>query len=221
MKKLSMLVVLLTMALTTFAQEKDVTKFLGIPVDGTKAEMITKLKEKGFTQVEYFDEDVVLEGEFNGQDVYVYVGTNNRKVYRIMVTDKNKRNETDIRIRFNTLCQQFSENDKYISLEDYTIAEDERIYYQMRLRNKRYQAAYYQIDRKLLVETLLNKYTLEQLSNFNFDNLNKEDQINIIETLQNLCAHKQVWFMISEDIGEYSITMYYDNILNQANGDDL
>ncbi|MBQ3582446.1 MAG: hypothetical protein II976_05805 [Alistipes sp.] len=220
MKKLSMLVVLLTMALTTFAQEKDVTKFLGIPVDGTKAEMIAKLKEKGFTQVDY-DEDIVLEGEFNGQDVYVYVGTNNRKVYRIMVTDKNKRNETDIRIRFNTLCQQFSENDKYISLEDYTIAEDERIYYQMRLRNKRYQAAYYQIDRKLLVETLLNKYTLEQLSNFNFNNLKIEDQINIIETLQNLCAHKQVWFMITEDVGEYSITMYYDNILNQANGDDL
>ena len=32
------------MAITTFAQEKDVTKFLGIPVDGKKAEMIAKLK---------------------------------------------------------------------------------------------------------------------------------------------------------------------------------
>ena len=116
MKKLSMLVVLLTMALTTFAQEKDVTKFLGIPVDGTKAEMIAKLKEKGFTQVDY-DEDIVLEGEFNGTEVYVFVVTNNRKVYRIMVTDKNKRSETDIKIRFNILCQQFSENNKYISLD--------------------------------------------------------------------------------------------------------
>ena len=36
------------LALTTFAQ-KDVTKFLGIPVDGTKAQMIAKLKAKGFT----------------------------------------------------------------------------------------------------------------------------------------------------------------------------
>ena len=28
--------------------QKDVTKFLGIPVDGTKAEMKKKLQEKGF-----------------------------------------------------------------------------------------------------------------------------------------------------------------------------
>ena len=57
MKKLSMLVVLLTIAITTFAQEQDVTKFLGIPIDGTKAEMIAKLKEKGFTQVDYDEWD--------------------------------------------------------------------------------------------------------------------------------------------------------------------
>ena len=34
-----------TMAL--YAQ-KDVTKFLGIPVDGSESEMVKKLKEKGF-----------------------------------------------------------------------------------------------------------------------------------------------------------------------------
>ena len=37
----------LVLATMTFAQ-KDVTKFLGIPVDGTKAEMMQKLKAKGF-----------------------------------------------------------------------------------------------------------------------------------------------------------------------------
>ena len=218
MKKLSMLVVLLTLTITTFAQEQDVTKFLGIAVDGTKTEMIAKLKEKGFTQVDY-DEDIVLEGEFNGTEVYVFVVTNNRKVYRIMVTDKNKRSETDIKIRFNILCQQFSENNKYISLDDYTIPEEEDISYQITVNNKRYQAGFYQVDKEMLAQTLLNKYTAEQLTTS--EELSLEDKINVLGTVQKLCAHKSVWFYISESYGEYGITMYYDNILNQANGNDL
>ena len=101
-------------SISSYAQEKDVTKFLGIPIDGTKSEMIAKLKGKGFTQVNY-DQNIILEGEFNGREVYIFVVTNNRKVYRIMVTDKNRISETDIKIRFNTLCQQFSNNDKYLN----------------------------------------------------------------------------------------------------------
>ena len=49
MKKILSLAVLLVFSLAMYAQ-KDVTKFLGIPVDGTKSEMIKKLKEKGFTE---------------------------------------------------------------------------------------------------------------------------------------------------------------------------
>ena len=40
--------------------------------------MIKKLKEKGFVSSEYDKE--MLEGEFNGTDVYVHVVTNNNKV---------------------------------------------------------------------------------------------------------------------------------------------
>ena len=32
---------------------------------------------------------------------------------------------------------------------------------------------------------------------------------------------KTVWFMISENYGEYYITMFYDNEYNRANGEDL
>ena len=63
MKRLLSFVILLMTAVSSFAQEKDVTKFLGIPIDGTKAEMIAKLKEKGFTSSAYDRE--ILEGEFN------------------------------------------------------------------------------------------------------------------------------------------------------------
>ena len=190
MKRTILCVLLLLIAMTpSFAQEKDVTKFLGIPVDGTKAEMIAKLKEKGFTQVDY-DEDVILEGQFNGTDVYIFVVANNNKVYRIMVSDKNKRSETDIKIRFNILCNQFNENNKYISLEDYTISEDEDISYQIRVKNKRYQAVFYQANNEFIINELLSKFTKDQLANI--DKLSEKDQNDISSIYQKNCSHTQV-----------------------------
>ena len=47
MKKI-ILMMLLLVSVSANAQ-KDVTKFLGIPVDGSKTEMKKKLIEKGFT----------------------------------------------------------------------------------------------------------------------------------------------------------------------------
>ncbi|MEI3583799.1 MAG: hypothetical protein V8Q29_04490 [Alistipes shahii] len=48
-------------------EEKDVTKFLGIPVDGYKPAMIEKLKAKGFLLP--LRAKMFCEGEFNGADV--------------------------------------------------------------------------------------------------------------------------------------------------------
>ena len=67
--------------------QKDVTKFLGIPVDGFKAEMLSKLKSKGFS-VNTSNKDV-LNGEFNGRDVNIFIKTNNNKVFRLAVADAN------------------------------------------------------------------------------------------------------------------------------------
>lgn len=81
---------------TTHAQESqnDVTTFLGIPVDGYKPQMIQKLKSKGFVMAQGVD---ALTGEFNGTDVHVFIGTNNNKVYRIMLCDANDQDEINIK----------------------------------------------------------------------------------------------------------------------------
>ena len=92
---------LLFVSLATSAQ-KDVTKFLGIPVDRYKAEMKKKLIAKGFT---YDAKNDMYKGEFNGRDVNVYVVTNNNKVWRIMICDKIPCGEGDIKISFNNLCR--------------------------------------------------------------------------------------------------------------------
>ena len=86
MKKILLVATLLICTVALYAQN-DVTRFLGIPVDGTKYEMIQKLKAKGFTSSPQ-DKDVLV-GEFNGSQVNIYVVTTNNKVSRIMVCDAN------------------------------------------------------------------------------------------------------------------------------------
>ena len=225
MKKL-LLLVLCCISIVGMAQN-DVTKFLGIPVDGNKSDMISKLKSKGFKQSPY-DEDV-LTGEFNGMDVNVYIGTNNNKVCRIMVCDVNSIDETNIKIRFNRLCDQFNNNSNYINLldEDQKIKEHEDISYEMLVNKKRYEAVFYQLpdtseaSRIEEMQSLIySKYSKEQL-----ENPSEEITQDLIEMATmyaiDKARKKPVWFVISELYGKYYITMLYDNEYNRANGEDL
>lgn len=180
----------------SLSAQNNVTKFLGIPVDGTKSAMIQKLKEKGFI---YDATNDILEGEFNGQEVFVSVVTDNNKVYRICLFDKNETTESQIKIRFNKLCYQFENNKKYLSIGTHQeIGESEDISYEMLVHKKEYQAAFYQVGNEGAA-SYYNKSSeeIEQLS------------------------QKVVWFKIEERYGKYFIAMYYDNYNNQSNGKDL
>lgn len=226
MKKILLFLVLCFISIFSMAQT-DVTKFLGIPVDGSRSEMIRKLNAKGFTQSPYADG--VLTGKFNGMDVNVHIATNNDKVCRIMVCDINTMNETDIRIRFNVLCEQFKNNSKYCSLseEDPKIKEDDDISYEMSVHNKRYDAIFYQRPdttttnyKEELQYLIYSKYTKEQI-----ENPSEEILQDIYEMETNYALYKGtkklVWFMISEYYGKYYITIFYDNEYNRAQGEDL
>lgn len=210
-------------SMSVIAQEEDVTRFLGIPVDGTKSEMIQKLKAKGFRSNLYAAD--ALSGEFNGADVNIHIGTNNNKVYRIMVADANMTDERNIQIRFNRLCWQFENNSKYTSLiDDQTIPDDEDIAFEMKVHNKRYQASFYQnpivSDSLAVLKYITDRYSAEQLENMT-EELQAQMLFGAAEYLVNRKMNKSVWFMIAELYGEYYILMYYDNKYNQANGEDL
>ena len=196
MKRLSIVIVSLLMSMFCLAQHNDVTLFLGIPVDGTKSAMVQKLKAKGFTYDATLD---MLEGEFNGQPVFISVVTENNKVYRICIFDKNETTASQIKIRFNTLCRQFEKNGKYLPVNDYQeIGESEDISYEMLVHKKEYQAAFYQVGPNGAASYYSKSIEeIEQLSN------------------------KVVWFTISERYGKYFIIIYYDNYKNQSNGEDL
>lgn len=225
MKKLLTLMIVVMMSAISFAQN-DVTKFLGIPVDGTVAEMKAKLMAKGFKKLPYSDQ---LEGTFNGEDVFVSIVENQGKVWRIAVYDQNDRDVTNVRIRFNTLCSQFCKNTKYTALkkeEDYWIPEGEDISFELTVHNKRYEAAFSQQPtdtltfKNLVYNALLLKYTPDQI--YNPTHEQEEDMQNIINnSVVDAMEKRSVWFMIYNNYGKYRITMYYDNGYNRANGEDL
>ena len=136
-------VLALIAASVCFAQ-KDVTKFLGIPVDGSKGVMVNKIEAKGFT---YNFRSHTLVGEFNGENVALRIQTVNGKVWRIIVIPTDNYDEAQVKTRFNRLCRQFERNPKYASLfgtRSQEIGEDEDISYEMTVRSKQYQAAYFQ-----------------------------------------------------------------------------
>lgn len=225
MRRILSVAILLVISVSLFAQ-KDVTKFMGIPIDGFKPEMIQKLKEKGF--VSSASDKNILEGEFNGSQVTIHVVTTNNKVSRIGISDVNYVDETDIRIRFNRLCQQFKSNSKYTSLDDYTIPEDEDISYEMKVNNKRYEAVFYQnpvITDSIamaneLKEILLQKYSEKELENPTEDIKTDITKMGVSYAMD-LISKKPIWFIISDFYGKYYITMFYDNEYNRANGEDL
>lgn len=191
--------------------QREVTKFMDIPVDGKKSEMIKQLKKKGFKHKRHsFDTSIdYMEGEFNGCNVDVYIVTNKKKVWRIAIEYNSLCTNTSIIPIYNRLCSQFENNIKYKSASDSTqaIPKDEDISYMMSIKNKRYNAIYYQLP---------NNITEGKTS------------ITIGEYLENL-AKRVVWFTIKEDWygkemhGEeyYRIQMYYDNLYNQSDGEDL
>ena len=229
MKKIILMMIAMTISFASFAQNKDVTKFLGIPVDGTKTEMKQKLIAKGFVPKKMGDLEW-LEGEFNGTDVRVRIFTNKNKVYRILLADKNSVDEAQIKIRFNNLVSQFENNKRYFSLDKYTLSDEEDISYEMTVHNKNYEAAFYQVPdmektytlalQEKVRNELLSKYTEAELKNPS-EEITKEIANTTIKIGTELMLMKLVWFSICERDGEYYIKMFYDNEYNHADGEDL
>lgn len=236
MKKILYCIAITFIPLLVNAQ-KNVTKFLGIPVDGTKTEMLNKIRAKGFRNVP--GKSDVLTGEFNGQKVNVSVVTNKNKVYRVFLEETHTHDEIGIKIRFNELCRQFNKNHKYIRAfdDDYTIPDEEGISYNISSHKKRYQGVYFQISKNIdtitipqnIIDKIPEKYKDNDivkkvmqlfLSSFkgNIDDITEENISNTLTTL----SKSPVWFCISEErYDQYRILMYYDNEYNKADGEDL
>lgn len=147
MKRLISIILLSIIAVGAYSQ--NTIKFLGIPIDGTKKEMISKLVAKGYEYNSYQD---VLTGEFNGTNVTISVQTVNNRVWRIVVVDKSFDGEANIKVLFNNLLDQFLSNKKYILAQGEKLTDKDDISYEITVHKKRYDAAF------ILADETINGY---------------------------------------------------------------
>lgn len=228
MKKTIVILAILVCTICANAQ-KDVTQFLGIPVDGSKEEMVKKIKSKGFKKIKS-DAGTFLTGRFNDRDVMIDVVTNRDKVYRVVIWDTQPLNERQIRILYNNLCHQLQHHPRYIFFTDMTIPDKENIYYEMYANKKDYQANFYQLPTEV-GDSIINAQALaimkKKLISGELDNLSeteRKDEIKKVcmDKYTDVCENKQVWFTIHEQrTDRYFLVMYYDNVYNKDNGKDL
>ena len=230
---LSFVIGILIMCSTVFGQSEGTLKFLGIPVDGSKSEMVAALKSKGFR---YDSNSGFLVGDFNGRESHIGIVENHGKVYRVVVFDANTCDAGQIRIRFNNLIHQFeNSNGKYYYIvQNEIIPEDEDISYEINVHDKQYSATFIynplygndELRDKLVNEVVEeNKLLLEKKGitpeEFYSD---KDNYIQVFSSIVDKIfqmSKGSVWFQIFEYYGKYYIGLYYDNLINKPNGEDL
>ena len=263
MRKTLLIALLTLFSAMCFGQDGGPLKFLGIPIDGTEAQFVSKLKAKGFTYNSFYES---YKGQFNGKPVDVYIHTNHNLVDRVYVVFPYT-TEEGIRVEFNRLLGQFKDNGKYMDLVmNEEIPEDDDISYEISVKNKRYQASfsYFDSDRdpvafmNALMDNFSEFFTEEQLAKLKEyivkamdvpadqrEDLQAEmmaemqemglDQdenaepdtekafrflATVVDGMRSL-ADGEVWFMIHKRYDRYQIGLYYDNLHNQAHGEDL
>ena len=92
-----------------------------------------------------------------------------------MVCDKNNWDEGQIKIRYNTLCRQFANNQKYVPISAEELSDREDISYEMTVHKKKYQATYVQLPAdddlsKRLVWFTISKFNGEYYITMYYDN---------------------------------------------------
>lgn len=230
--------------------ESDFTpQFMGIPVNGTKSDMIDAIKAKGF---KYDQEYGFFTGDFNGKSVRVFIHTNHDVVDRIMVAYPSV-SESQIKTEYNSLLRQFQKNAKYIEIfENEPISESEDVSYEMTVHHKDYQSVFLYLPStisipalakatKELLVAIKNGEEIEGLEELEPDldalneikdskdeewdaflNLSKEDWEDAVKFIFfGQERPNSIWFSINEYLRDYTIDIFYDNEANRPNGEDL
>lgn len=224
-------------------------KFMGIPVDGTKENMIKSLEGKGFVYDDIYDQ---LYGEFNGEHVSVTLKTYKGKVCRVCVIPFDARSENQARHRYNELCYQFENTDRYIKPSDLTdhisgFLEEE--YNKIVADKPEFAGVRDQFDEIVNMlradfSTLRLKcvYEIPESDDISWNLYENEEAYeaffyqkasfsvfpeDIDQFLEFPIAYsasllnRMVWMALIKDSGGYKTVIYYDNAENHAQGEDL
>ena len=116
------------------------TLFLGVPVDGTKAQFYAKLKTKGFVYSSTYKGYI---GKFNGRSVIVNAVTNQEsKIWRVMVQSQKWMSDNDVEQYYNSLISDFLRSTKYE--KEYVTYTDDELSTNLWLSKKTYESSFWQ-----------------------------------------------------------------------------
>ena len=226
MRKVFYIIVLSLFVISAYGQNSGALKFLGIPIDGTKAQFVAALKAKGFY---YSTVSEGYKGQFNGNTVDVYVHTNHDLVDRIYVAFPDK-SEGNIKIEFNRLLEQFKKSDKYVDFSfNEPIPDGEDISYEIVVRDKRYQAVFQYYDSNRGYEEITKKAVaslaglvpddiLVKLNDLIIGGVDRSDKEQSTLSLQVAVELQRIYGQ--DEIKAYEIIMaFLDGMKSAADGD--
>ncbi len=143
MKKLFLVLFAMLIGIGEAATAQEVTKFLGIPVEGPSWRMTRALLKKGYERLNYDNRH--LRGIFNGRECEIFIVTGNGgDVFRIIVKgDVGTAGRTAA--DYNDLLLQFNANDRYIEDgQNRPIPPGEDVYRKMVDGSQEYRASFLQ-----------------------------------------------------------------------------
>lgn len=225
MKKsfISIVVFFLTVC-SVLAQVKvseNILSFSGVPINGTKAQIIKSLSTKGFEYSDLYDH---LTGMFNGEEVTLKISTNHGVVDRIIVNYPYCSEGNDTRIKYNMLLSRFNRNDKYICINPRKeVPAEERINRMLSDNSKYYDAVYFYLKQGSDPEQWANEYKKEYQKMYNkpLAGLSYEEMEEALFCLSNKISEAVsgvVWFTM---VSQHQININYINFKNRPRGEDL
>ena len=221
----AILLAVLSLMLSVYAFGKEETiRFLGIPVDGPKSEMIRKLQAKGY---EYVSEEDFFMGFYMGDPVYLFLQVVNEKVSRVIVYDIEQRTEEEIKYRFNSIYGRFASNRRYERLgkKNRILSPEDKLAYEMKRHKYVHKAVFKQVrvdeaDAEIAKTSApavgVRPVDMEQIKGDYRERRRRMHAraIGYVNRHTTESYKSQVWFVISERFGKFGVVMLYDNVLN-------
>ena len=196
--------------------------FKGVLIDGTREQVESQLTKLGYHR-EYSTDDYLC-GEFNGEDVKVYVHTHQGLVDRIKVEFPNEPDDV-ARIKYNNLVSRFERNEKFTSLVN--VPKINAVIDRTKVSRNLYDATYFQLKEGTNTNTWRTGINsmLSKLAGTTADNISHEELEEYLNGLP--AANKSdiagiIWFSLERGVfSSFRIVLYYDNLNNRPKGEDL
>lgn len=200
--------------------DESVLKFMDVPIDGLKSQMIVELEDKGFRG----DLSGKMTGMFNGEKVSLSISTNHGLVDGVMVEYPRCERSNDTRVKYNVLLSRFNRNAKYVSVSPRAeIPAGEDILNNIGRNSKYYDAVYFFLRPEISVKQWTEDFKQEYQKHYNkpqqgLSYEEMEEALFCLPMKTTSAVSGVVWFTMSDP---YSIIINYVNLNNRPRGEDL